>query len=349
MIFFHLSHTDLDGYGCQLISKKIFPNGRFYNANYGLEVKLFIEDILEKIETSPKNNNIFFLITDLNLSYDESKKLNHSIKKLNLNGYNITLQLLDHHGTGTKSASKYDWYFLDTSKSATKITYEYFSTNYSNFIDLCEDNFAQLIKAINAVDIWLEDDDLFEFGKVCMSMVSNAREINNILFPEQNLEYRHHLLLQSLQFIDNDQGHIEFDEKLYFLKKAYLTLDATVDTFDNTSSKKLVDNLKNSKEKFTVYYQNHKALLTYCLGSISIPANQFLKENPDYDFFVDIGRRGKASFRANNGINVANLAQKLGDGGGHPNASGCAFDDWKEQVLYNEVKTYFQNKLDSLE
>ena len=41
MNFFHLSHTDMDGFGCQLISKKIFPDGYFLNANYGLEVKIF--------------------------------------------------------------------------------------------------------------------------------------------------------------------------------------------------------------------------------------------------------------------------------------------------------------------
>ncbi len=49
MKFFHISHTDMDGYGCQLISKKIFPNGTFLNANYGLEVKLFIKEVLDKI------------------------------------------------------------------------------------------------------------------------------------------------------------------------------------------------------------------------------------------------------------------------------------------------------------
>jgi len=348
MYFFHLSHTDLDGYGCQLISKKLFPNGNFYNANYGLEVKLFIEDILNNIQTIDKSKDIFFLITDLNLTYDESKKLDYDTKRLNQSGYNITLQLLDHHGTGEKSALKYDWYFLDTAKSATKITYEYFIDRYSEFLGKCEENFELLIKAINAVDIWLEDDELFEFGKVCMSMISNAKEISNIIFPNQNMEYKHFLLKQALAFITKQNGHIEFDEKLYFIKKEYLLLDETNDTFDNIVAKKLVDDLKQKKDLLSVFYKDHKGLLTYCLGNISIPANQFLKDNSDYSFFIDISRRGKASLRANNKLDVSKLAQQLGDGGGHPNASGCAFEDWKEKVLYSDVKKYLQEKLDNL-
>ena len=38
MKVFHLSHTDLDGYGCQFIAKEFFSHIAFYNANYGKEV-----------------------------------------------------------------------------------------------------------------------------------------------------------------------------------------------------------------------------------------------------------------------------------------------------------------------
>ena len=38
MKVFHLSHTDLDGYGCQFIAKEFFSHITFYNANYGREV-----------------------------------------------------------------------------------------------------------------------------------------------------------------------------------------------------------------------------------------------------------------------------------------------------------------------
>jgi oligoribonuclease NrnB/cAMP/cGMP phosphodiesterase (DHH superfamily) len=337
----------MDGYGCQLISRKIFPKGYFLNANYGLEVKMYIKQVLEKIEKCSKEDNILFLITDLNLTTDEAKDLNKNIQRLNNNGYTIKLQLLDHHGTGQKSADKFDWYYLDTSKSATKITYEYFLNNYDEFSSKCEENFDKLVQAINAADIWLENDELFEFGKVCMSMVSKSYEVNNILFANKHREYKFHLLTNAIMFINKNDSHIQLDEQIYHLKKEFLKLEDINNTIDNLSSTYLVQSLEELKENLTISYQGHKGLLTYCLGSISIPANAFLKANPDYDFFIDINRRGRAGFRADNKIDVSILASKLAGGGGHPNASGAAFDDFKETVIYDDVKKFIQLKLDN--
>ncbi|MDD3468243.1 MAG: 3'-to-5' oligoribonuclease B, partial [Campylobacterales bacterium] len=38
MRLFHLSHTDLDGYGCQYVASKYAKNARFFNSNYGNEI-----------------------------------------------------------------------------------------------------------------------------------------------------------------------------------------------------------------------------------------------------------------------------------------------------------------------
>lgn len=347
MKFFHISHTDMDGYGCQLISKKIFPDGLFLNANYGLEVKLFTNEVLKNIKECTKEDDILFLITDVNLTADESKNLNNKINTLIKDGYKITLQLLDHHGTGKKSSEKYDWYYLDTSRSATKITYDYFCEHYKQFEEKCEPNFSKLVQAINAADIWKEQDELFEFGKVCMSMVSKSFEINHLLFPTQHRNYKHFLLTKALDFVTKEDGHILLDEKIYHFKKEFLNNKVENNTLDNLSSIYLVESLDSKKEELTVYYKDFKGLLTYSLGNISISANAFLKANPDFDFFMDIGRRGRVGFRADNKIDVSILAQKLAGGGGHPNASGAAFDDFKESSLYSDVKKYVQNKLDN--
>jgi len=347
MIFFHLSHTDMDGYGCQLIAKKIFPNGKYYNANYGLEVKIYLEEIVTSLKNLPKDEDAFLMISDLNLSVDESKKLDNEINSLNEAGHNIKVQLLDHHGTGSKSAKRYEWYYLDTSRCATKIVYDYFMEYYEEFPSLCEKNFDKLVQAINAADIWLENDELFEYGKVCMSMVSRSFEVNNSLFPNQNREYKLFLLTSAIEFITQENGYILLDEQIYHLKKKFLIKDSKNNSLDNLSSSFLVESLGDKKEELTVYYKEHKGLLTFGLGGISIPANAFLKANKDFDFFIDVSRRGKASFRADNKIDVAVLAGKLANGGGHPNASGASFDDFKETVVYEDVKKYIQNKLNT--
>ncbi len=42
------------------------------------------------------------------------------------------------------------------------------------------------------------------------------------------------------------------------------------------------------------------------------------------------------------------MAQRLANGGGHVNASGCRFEDFKETINYSEVKKYIQTKLDNI-
>lgn len=348
MILFHISHTDLDGYGCHLITKEYFKEGHFFNANYGLEVKLCIKKALEKIQEF-KDEEILFLISDLNLTFQESKDLDKSINELTQNGFNIKLQLLDHHASGQKSADKFHWYYLDTSRCATKIVYDYMFEEYEGFELETDQWLNPLVNAINAIDIWLDNEvKNFEFGKVLLMMVSKAREINNTLFANLNRDYRIYLLKQSIMYINEKDGNIKLDNNLHFLKKEFLKLDDKDDTLDNLSAKYLVKSLDNVKEDLTVTYKGHKGLLTYTLGSISIPANAFLKANPDYDFFIDVGRKGNASFRADGKVDVSVMAGKLANGGGHVNASGAKFDDFKETIHYEEVKKYIQGKLDKI-
>ncbi|WP_121627474.1 DHH family phosphoesterase [Poseidonibacter antarcticus] len=353
MILFHISHTDLDGYGCQLItkemlSKELFRKGFFYNANYGVEVKLTIKKVLNQIEDF-KDDEIFLLISDLNLTTQESKDLDKNINELNANGFNIKFQVLDHHATGQKSADIYDWYYLDINRCASKIVYDYMCEEFDAFTAEEKECLSPLVDTINAVDIWLDHEiKNFEFGKVLLMMVSKAREVNNILFADLNREYRIYLLKESIKYIDERNGNILLDNALHSMKKEFLKLDKKDDTLDNLSAKYLVKSLADVKDKLTVTFKGHKGLLTYCLGGISIPANAFLKANPDFDFFIDIGRKGNASFRADGKVDVSQMAAKIAKGGGHINASGGKFDDFKETINYNDVKTYVQGKLDKI-
>ena len=65
----HLSHIDLDGYGAQYVAKHFFDDITFFNANYGKEIMVRLEEMF-KILTRDKT---LFLITDLNLTLQESE------------------------------------------------------------------------------------------------------------------------------------------------------------------------------------------------------------------------------------------------------------------------------------
>lgn len=348
MKLFHISHTDLDGYGCQLITKEYFKEGFFYNANYGIEVKLSIKKVLEQI-LEYKEDEILILISDLNLTFPESKDLDRDVNNLIKDGYKIKLQLLDHHISGQKSSETFPWYYLDAKRCATKIVYDYMFEEYEGFDCNTSVWLKPLVDTINAVDIWLEHEvKNFEFGKVLMSMITKVREINNILFADLNRDFRCHLLKEAAKYLDVVDGYIKLDNDVHFIKKDFLKLNDKDDTLDNLSATYLVKTLADVKDDLTVTYKGHKGLLTYCLGSISIPANAFLRANPEYDFFIDINKKGNASFRADGKVDVALLAAKLANGGGHVNASGGKFDDFKEVIDYYEVRTYIQNKLDKI-
>ena len=348
MKLFHISHTDLDGFACQLITKEYFKDGFFYNANYGLEVKLNIKKVLEDIKNF-KDEDILFLITDLNLTPQESIELDNDINKLIEEGYKIKLQLLDHHISGKKSAETFYWYYLDDKRCATKIVYDYIFEEYEGFDSNTTSWLKPLVDSINAVDIWLEHESKnFEFGKVLMSMITKVKEINNILFANISREFKFYLLKKAAKFLDEIDGHIKLDNEVHFMKKEFLKLNDKDDTLDNLSAHYLVKSLDDIKDELTVIYNGQNGLLTYCLGSISIPANAFLKANPDYDFFIDINKKGNASFRADGKLDVSLLAGKIANGGGHVNASGGKFEDFKETIDFQEVKSYIQNKLDKL-
>lgn len=329
---FHLSHIDLDGYGCQYLTKKYFKDINCYNANYGPEVTSKIKEMITDIKKSKlfyPNKNILILITDLNLTPKESSWIYKESKELD-----VELQLLDHHATGQTSADRYEWYHLDTSKSATLITYNWLKDLYK--FDLNNELF-DVVKTINAIDIWLSDDEFFELGKVCLGMIAGSREINKVVFPNNDREYKLFLINSIKSVISQKDSNILLDDKLHFVKKEFFT-DNQNDTKDNLVASYITNLLGKDKNRFTIYYRNYKGILGYNIGSSSIIGNKFLVDNPDYDFYMDISSRGSFSLRSNDKLDVSMMAQEIGNGGGHPNASGGKIEGFKNSFVYEKVK-----------
>ncbi|DAB32496.1 MAG TPA: 3'-to-5' oligoribonuclease B [Sulfurospirillum sp. UBA11407] len=326
---YHLSHTDLDGYGCQMVVKNYFESVNYYNSNYGKEINERFNEILEDIEKEDKQNNLI-LITDLNLTVEQAKELEGKIR---VHEREIKLILLDHHKSGQDCDEEFGWYYLDHTRSATQITYDFFSSFMGGNKAL-----AKLVKVINAVDIWLEDDSDFELGKVCLGLISNAKEINRIMFPEENSFYMFALLEKIQPFFTSLNPHIVLDEQIHLLKKEFFKLDEQDDTLSNLVSKYNVTLLSKNKQAMAIEYEGHKGILTYNIGNVSIIGNDFLKENSDFHFFMDVTSRKTISIRANGKVDVSKMAAKLGNGGGHPNASGGLLNSFKDGFIYNDIK-----------
>ncbi len=329
----HLSHIDLDGYSCQLVMKYTPYTKYNYNANYGPEVKSKLTIILENIKT--ENSASMILISDLNLTADESRWLTHEVAKLNSAKLDVKLSLLDHHGSGAESAKKHEWYFLDTERCATKIVYDYVKEHF----EFDEPSWmSKYVAIVNAVDLWKkEQHDNFEYGKVCMRLVNETRELNRVMFANEDNEYKLTLLEEAVKYINEEDAPIVLDEKIHLIKKGFFNRGKN-DTLDNLATAFVVALLGSQRKTNTIYYKGYKGYLSYAVGNTSIVGNGFLVAYPEYDFIVDISFKGAMSLRADNKVSVAQISKEWANGGGHPNAAGGRIQGFKEQYRYDKVK-----------
>ena len=338
---YHLSHIDLDGYGCQYLTTQCFETIECYNANYGPEVTARLAEMVKKIEQDRflhgEDLETLILITDLNLTTKEGNWIEKEAVRIG-----AKLQLLDHHATGAKAAERFAWYKLDTSKSATLITYEWLQTHYD--FDK-ENSLSKIVKAINAIDIWLSDDALFEYGKVMLGMISGAREINRILFPAQDRAFKLSLIEAAKNLIDEENAPVALDDALHQIKKQFF-LQEENNTKDNLVAYYVTDLLTTDRQRLTINYRGYKGILGYNVGNASIIGNTCMLQNPDYDFYMDVNFRGHFSLRSNNKLDVSQMAAEIGNGGGHPNASGGKIDGYKDSFVYADVRKFVQNYID---
>ena len=304
-----------------------------YNANYGAEVKSKLDLILENIRKA--NEPATIMITDLNLTADESRWLSNEVAKMNQSSKKITLTLLDHHGSGEESAKKHDWYFLDVERCATKITYDYVKENF----EFNEPTWMEkYVNVVNAVDLWKQEEvENFEYGKVCMRLVTETRELNRVMFATEDSNYKLSLLLEATKLLDEDNAAILLDERIHAIKKEFFREDKD-NTLDNLATKYVVGLLGSKRDTHTIYYKGYRGYLSYGVGNTSIVGNGFLLAYPEYDFIVDVSYRGTMSLRANYQVSVAQISKEWANGGGHPNAAGGRIMGFKEQFRYDRVK-----------
>ena len=316
-----------------MISKRCFEQINYYNSNYGKEIDQRLAQIIRDIERDIHSENLI-LITDLNLTLVQAKKL---VKMAEESIKEIDILLLDHHKTGADCAGKYDWYHLDVKRCATKITYDYFLEKGFDISSM-----EKYVDVVNAVDIWLSDSEYFELGKVFMRIVAGAREVNRMLFNETNSDYIFSLLEEAQAYLNVENAHIVLDDKVHSLKKSFFR-DCEDNTLENLVSYFVVKMLTDKRDELSVTYNGYRGILTYSIGNTSIIGNEFLVKNPDFDFFMDINGRKNVSLRANNKADVSMIAKKLFNGGGHANASGGRFDDFKDSFIYDEIKEQVQD------
>lgn len=360
---YHLSHTDLDGYGCQAIVDMTMKCKVFYgNANYGLEVMTMLESIFSSILSTRHRgemDKILVLITDLNLTdeqaeYVEENRLFHK---------NVEVVLLDHHISGKDVALKYDWYHLDTTKSGTVLTYEFLTEKFGirKFYE-CE----LLCSVVNAYDLWEEDNEFFARGKIASYYLNTIDKF----VPRRDFEECYSQIVRRFVSTIGDKwcGEYDHDEELYLkMRKAIMQFSLN---YSNDYELE-VKTLQDATEVFTVIdildelnsYESFQAgvltnvsvneelvelgLMIYITkNSISSSVmNKVLKIKRSYKAIAVVNENGNVALRSTGKLDVSELAKCLG-GGGHKNAAGCkiqprsAFDEYKQPYIDYILKEF---------
>ena len=354
---FHLSHIDNDGYGCQMLTTLSHPNVKMYNVNYG-DINKAIEEIA--IDIKKEDGKVLFLITDLNLTDVDAKAVDK------LKGGLVDVFLFDHHVDKFNNSDHYDWYYLDTTKSATMIVYDWlvshgkaYGFNLPNLKYLKE-----YVRAINAADIFLESDPLFKLGRTLASiterlmvMLPNALYNKNAICLETIINGRYALEEMS-DFMDNEeysQVRVRLDNISIPLIKVAMISELVSETkgadyYNNNYTladlvvELLTEHLLRNRYDNT-YYITVNDVIGKCIIVDKIPflsdvAKSFLNRC-DYDFVMIAGTDGSGKFSLRSkGFDVNAVASLFG-GGGHIQASGMKLNDWDPTLsIPRQIENY---------
>ncbi len=326
---FHLSHTDLDGYGCQFMLAQAFYNVAYYNCDYK-EVNHVLVQIVKQIKIESLTGGVvkFLLISDLNLTISQADWLESALSKLT-NPPEILL--IDHHATGAAVADKYSWYKLDINYCATKLVWQWVKPFLSESTPERIAHLEQVASLINVTDMWLKKEPLFH----------HANFIADIMFErpwyppnmtELGREYRFHLIdkisedfLNGLTVLDVERHLI--DIRLDFLR--FNNLDESIVSDENRSLDNkfyelvLEEILRAGVD--TVRIDNLTACVFFAWSGTLFQhlSSRLFERNKNIAIAIRISSQGKLSLRSNDPQNnVGLIAQKYYQGGGHPCAAG---------------------------
>lgn len=153
-----VSHTDLDGVGCQIVLHHTFRDLTRMNISYG-KIPEYI-NIIDDYCYNRHPDLVF--ITDLSFTKEDFIKLYEVTK----NHAQIKFYFIDHHpfDLNVEDYRTDNFTIVLTSKaSATKLTYLFLKANYNCSKDK---KLEEFIGYVNAYDIWLEDTPEFKVGLV---------------------------------------------------------------------------------------------------------------------------------------------------------------------------------------
>lgn len=309
-----VSHTDLDGYGCNVVGKIIDPNITCINVNYDILDETILDLIKDKKFDDPETT---LFITDL----CPSDEVLDAIDKLRCDKH-----LYDHHKSNIGRTAKYSWAVVEPmiyhDKNIIQVsgTYLFLTAKILNKFDgVYFDSLKMFCELVRAWDTWSWKEPDYENAEY-------AENLNRLFtgYKDKN-DFVDHMVMDYA--LPNESFYNMYAEDMTRIntvkEQEEFALDYATKTLAITTVYASDLNL-DSDRKYNVG-------LCFSVSNLSKTSDTILTSRPDIDFMIIISPHTKTlSFRTQkDDIDVSSIAKIYG-GGGHPKASGAPL---RESVL----------------
>ncbi|MEW5838235.1 MAG: hypothetical protein AB1717_05325 [Pseudomonadota bacterium] len=367
---FHLSHIDLDGYGAQYMTRAAGFRARYYNADYR-DIPDALEQIFDDMSKVKEPCMLLITDLNLTLEQADmvaqriqntgkgapapAKKSGKAPAKASLLSPEMAamlkgalaasseedndsaepvkplLQLLDHHATGEDAAKKYDWYYLDTERCATRLAFEAVAPHMNA---AQRELYQSRAEFIDVGDRWLKDDPRFNRAIYLIGLIMEDDQLAPPLV-ELKREFRFHLIESFFQLLEQGATLEELERGAYDYRKNFLSqriADERRDNPENTLKEKYhflsaqkvqpedVPMLKIDGYRTGIFFNwPHDVFRGVVM--------ELMENRGQMDIAIRVGGNGRMSLRANEGVDVGIISGMYFEGGGHPGAAGGVLRD----------------------
>lgn len=169
-----VTHNDLDGAGCAILFKTVFPGGDYYCVGYE-KIDETICRLLD--EAMGSKEQISMMITDISPNSQET------VDKINacLQVYGNSITLLDHHITAEERFGGEFWAHFDGSMCGTAITQEYLMAhNDTKAADISR--YSELVAIINDYDLWKHQNPISKHMNTIFRWLGPDRFVQRCLY-----------------------------------------------------------------------------------------------------------------------------------------------------------------------
>lgn len=303
------THTDLDGIGCEIITKEIFGefNVSVIRANY--------EDINFEVNRclDHRTKHDLILITDISVSLETAERLDKIYKETSTD-----VLLADHHRTA-KWLNEYDWAYVEEFQDKEK---KYKESGTTLLLELLVDPQREFIKRERADGIYPE---LFTF----------AEQVRRYDTWEWKTRYDE-LYPKHLNDLFNFIGADAFIDRQLDFPRTFSEDEIELLNINRRQTDEYIE--QKLESVMPLIFEGVKFGVVFADKHHSELGNTLCETFPEYDAAMIVDAPNKISLRTTkDNLDLGGFSSLHFNGGGHPQAAGAPFSVHVSDIIFNQL------------